>query len=295
MLSGLQEGLAQLDRYRDSRYVNHLILITDGRTYGDEEECLRLASEAQASGIGISGMGIGDDWNDRFLDELASRTGGSSAYISSAAAVPRFLQERVRNLAMAYAERTQMIVAPSLNTTLKEFTRTSPDALSIPFDVQPIPLGSLDGQSGLKTMLQLHLSTANAEPGEFFVGRVDVICNVLGSAQGVERVSTPLMVEVTDDIPEESPPGEMLEALSRLALYQLQDRAREALEEGDFAEATRKLEYLATRLLENGEEDLGQAALHEARHVAHTHRLTEEGIKELKYGTRALMPLLGDD
>jgi hypothetical protein len=47
---------------------------------------------------------------------------------------------------------------------------------------------------------------------------------------------------------------------------------------------------LATRLFEAGEEDLGQAAIQEARRVAATQVLSDEGAKRLKYGTRALLP-----
>jgi len=76
IFAGLQLAMAQLERNRDTKYVNHIILITDGRTYGDEQECLALASRAHSRGVSISGMGIGEDWHDSFLDELAGATGG---------------------------------------------------------------------------------------------------------------------------------------------------------------------------------------------------------------------------
>ena len=97
-----------------------------------------------------------------------------------------------------------------------------------------------------------------------------------------------LTVRVTEEHHEENPPPELLDALSRLMLYRLQDRARDSLAEGDVAEATRRLEYLATRLFESGEDELAQAAVYEAQRVTHTQALSEEGAKRLKYGTRAL-------
>jgi Ca-activated chloride channel family protein len=294
ILAGLQSGLAQIKRNLQPKYVNHIVLITDGRTYGDEEDCLTLADEARDLGIGISAMGIGEDWNDRFLDALASRTGGASAYINSAAAVSRFLQERVRSLATAYAERTELIVGPVPGANIKAIIRTSPDPMNMESDHQPIPLGSLDGKLGTKLLVQFHLNTGETTDEDFYVGRIDVSGQVLGSAHREERIIKDLVVKVTNQPIEEDPPPELLDALSRLALYRLQDRAREAVEEGDIVEATRKLEFLATRLFENGEKNLGQAALHEAQRVAQTQRFSEEGIKQLKYGTRAFLPVLGD-
>ena len=82
--AGLKESMQELSKNLHSRYTNHIIMITDGRTYGDEDDCIRLAGEARDEGIGISAMGLGDDWNDEFLDELASTTGASSSYIASA-------------------------------------------------------------------------------------------------------------------------------------------------------------------------------------------------------------------
>jgi len=291
---GLRAGLAQIERFCDSRYVNHIVLITDGRTYGDEEECLKLAREAHLRGVGVSGMGIGEDWHDNFLDALASSTGGSSTYITSADAVSRFLQDRIRSLAAAYAERAHLIVAPTTRVDLNSVTRISPNPMSLSVEPQPIPLGTISGLSPTMLMFQFHILTGEAGPGEFYVGRIDVSAEVLGATNRAERVVQDLTVTIVEEDVEEEPPAELLEALSKLVLYRLQDRAREAIAEGDFAEATRKLEYLATRLFENGEEELGQAALREARYVSQTQTLSDEGAKRLKYGTRSLLPLPGD-
>ncbi len=294
ILQGLRAGFAQIEKYRDPRFVNHMVLITDGRTYGDEEDSLKLAREAHLKGVGISSMGIGEDWNDHFLDALASSTGGASVYVGSPDMVSRFLHERIRSLATAYAERAHLLIAPAAQADLQSVTRLSPNSITLPLDNQPIPLGTIDGLAATTLMLQFHVSAQDVELGELFVGRVDVSAEVLGSAQRAERVVQDLTVDITDEEVEEEPPSELLDALSKLVLYRLQDRARQALNEGNIAEATRRLEYLATRLFESGEEDLGQAALAEAHNVAHTHVLSDEGVKRLKYGTRALLPLLGD-
>jgi Ca-activated chloride channel family protein len=294
ILQGLRAGLAQVERHRDPKYVNHLILITDGRTYGDEEECLRLAREAHERGVGISGMGIGEDWNDDFLDSLASGTGGSSTYVISPDTVSRFLHERIRSLAAAYAERAHLITAPATNVDLNSATRLAPNAMTLTVNPQPIPLGSISGVSPTILLLQFHILTDNTPEGEFFVGRVDVSADVLGATQRSERIVEDITVTISDEEVGEEPPAELLEALSKLVLYRLHDRAREAIQQGDIAEATRKLEALATRLFESGQEELAQAALQEAQIVSQTQSLSDEGTKRLKYGTRALLPFLGD-
>ena len=66
ILQGLLTGLTELHRHISPAGVNHLLLLTDGRTYGDEADCLMLAHLAASDGIAISGLGIGDEWNDAF-------------------------------------------------------------------------------------------------------------------------------------------------------------------------------------------------------------------------------------
>ena len=295
MLAGLRSAVAQINRYRDTRYVNHIMLITDGRTYGDEDDCLALASEAHDQGVGLSGMGIGEDWNDRFLDALATRTGGSSTYIISPESVAEFMEERVRSLASAYAERAQLITAPTADIELNSVMRISPNPIALDIDTQPIPLGTIDGTKPTSLLLQFHVLTGNHDSEDFYIGRVDIAAQILGSQQRSERIIQDLSVRVNDTTDEnDNPPPELLDALSKLVLFRLQDKANEAIREGDIEEATRKLEALATRLFENGEEELGQTALYEVQRVSRTGMLSEEGAKQLKYGTRGLLPTIGE-
>jgi len=293
--AGLAAGVRQIERHLDSRYVNRLILITDGRTFGDEQDCLDLAVSAHERGIGISGMGIGEDWHDEFLDALATSTGGSSSYIASPTAMVRFLNDRVRSLASAYAERARIVAVPASRVELTGITRLAPNAMTMPLGDQPVPLGTIDGLTATAILLQFQVDASQAETGEFYLGRVSVGGDMLGTQPGIVHIVQDLKVEITDYMVEEEPPPDLVEALGSLMLYRLQDRAREALDEGNFVEATRKLEALATRLFENGEDHLAKAALNEAQRVARTQSLSEEGAKQLKYGTRSLMPPQGDE
>ena len=94
---GLQAAYDEIQRNVSNERVNHIILLTDGHTYGDDQQCIRLADRAGNQGIGISAMGIGKEWNDLFLDTLANRTGGSSRYISRAEDIQQFLGGKIRH------------------------------------------------------------------------------------------------------------------------------------------------------------------------------------------------------
>ena len=78
-------------------------------------------------------------------------------------------------------------------------------------------------------------------------------------------------------------------ALSRLSLYRLQERARQETRSGQFEAATRHLSHLAARLEDQGQHELSETAILEARRLQETHTLSGEGEKQIKYGTRALL------
>ena len=73
----------------------------------------------------------------------------------------------------------------------------------------------------------------------------------------------------------------ILDALGKLSLYRMQQKAEAALHSGKVEEATSRLENLATRLLAAGQEDLAQMAMVEARRVYNTNMLSEQGRKTL--------------
>ncbi len=125
---GLEAGIEQLRRSLSQAYINHLILLTDGRTYGDEADCLRLAEEVANEGIGISGLGIGHEWNDAFLDNLASRNGGSSMYISAPRDLRKYLEQKFSNLEKVYAEKVVLELKQNDNVELRYTFRLQPES-----------------------------------------------------------------------------------------------------------------------------------------------------------------------
>jgi hypothetical protein len=83
-------------------------------------------------------------------------------------------------------------------------------------------------------------------------------------------------------------PSTIVTALGKLAIFKMQEKAMEDLEDGHVSTATQRLETMATRLLNLGETDLARAALLEAGRLARSGSLSAEGRKKIKYGTRSL-------
>ncbi len=155
-------------------------------------------------------------------------------------------------------------------------------------DESYIQLGSLQANRSISVLLQFQLP-ANSTVGFRSVARLVAIGDILSNQNQHFQNLSDISLEVSDNPPPEDPPIAILDALGKLTLYRMQERAQEALTNGDVKEATRRLENLATRLLEMGEEELSHQARAEARRVAHTSNLSDAGRKTLKYQTRFLL------
>ncbi len=285
---GLGAGYEEVKKFYGPKLVNHIVLLTDGKTYGDEEQCVELAEKAGHEGIGISAMGLGSDWNDLFLDKIASLTGGASEYIQSSSAVVEFLNNYVRNLSQAFAERMRLSIAPDPDIELELIFKLAPHPQPAEIHDGYIQLGSLQARRPIVVLLQLQLP-ANMPLGFRSIARLVAEGSILRNAQQNYQVVSDISLEITDRPVTEEPPKSILNALSKLTLYRLQQRAQEALATGNFAEATKHFKNLATRFLEHGHEDLAQQAYTAALQIAQTQELSATGQKSLKYGTRSLL------
>ncbi len=290
MLEGLLSGLCTLQPHLSPTAVNHLLLLTDGHTYGDEDGCLLLARLAAADGITISACGIGDEWNDKFLDELTGLTGGTAMYLRSAEQVKTLIEDRVKGLGAAYAERLKMRILPDRDVKVQSAFRIGTDPMPVALETRPLLLGSVPRETGLTVLLKFLVPPLPANsPTPRPVARLSAVADIVSLGRRDERITLDIILPVQAEPVTAKPPSAILGALSHLAQYRLQERAAQAAADGNIPEAVRCLSTLGTRLLAASENQLAKVALAEARRLEKTQSISEEGKKNLKYGTRALL------
>jgi Ca-activated chloride channel family protein len=103
------------------------------------------------------------------------------------------------------------------------------------------------------------------------------------------RLPLTLMRPVSNSYQMEPPPHTIVEAMSKLTLYRMQEKVRENVAAGEIESAAQSLQNIATHLLSRGETDLAKTAILEVQNIKHQNRLSQEGEKEIKYGTRSLL------
>ena len=70
----MRAGLAEIAKNLAPSVASRLIVLTDGQTTG-EAECREQADRVAAAGVPLIALGLGSDWNEDLLLDLAQRTG----------------------------------------------------------------------------------------------------------------------------------------------------------------------------------------------------------------------------
>ena len=288
IFQGLETGFLEVHRKRKKNLINHLILITDGHTYGDESACLQLGNRAASQGIGITGLGIGNEWNDAFLDDLASRTGSSSMYVAEPVDIGRLLKRKLRKLGQICIDHIILDAQMGEKVSLTYAFRLEPESSSLN-TTPPLHLGGIPHDAKLKLILEFFLDPLPTKNSNLVLADGFFTFQIPSKSNSNNTLQFNLRSPIEKSANFELPPDDLIQSLEQLTLYRMQENVQQEVTAGDFTNATRHLQFLATHLLSRGKRDLAYAIINEIDHLNQHHSFSEAGKKRLKYGTRALI------
>lgn len=291
---GLEAGFLEVRRYLNRSYINHIILITDGQTYGDQEQCMTLAQQASAAGVRFTALGIGTEWNDKFMDRLTAATGGVSQYIAHPWEIRHFLQERFTQLNKTVAEKVVLNASCGQSVSISYAFRLSPDPAPLETEM-PLLLGSIPKDGQISMLIELLVTPFSQSVRQFNFMRGEIQLDIPSFDNPSITIPIYLSLPVSNIGSNELPPEALVDALAQINLYRMQERARHDLESGDHEQASVRLQHLATHLLAQGKRDLARTALLEADNIQRSNAFSHEGDKRMKYRTRSLMLPYGEE
>ena len=289
---GLKAGLAEVQKGLSKDRVNRILLLTDGQTWDDEEACLRLAGEAGEKGIAITSIGLGEEWNEQLLLQLAERSRGNSHWIQDPIDIIEAFRQEVDGMQSVAAVNLKATVRMSPGVRPVKVFATVPmisDLSSSSVRGQNViaDLGSLDGRRGQALLIEAHVPAQRA--GKLRLGQVEITYDMPSRGITGQSIRTDLVVTFSPDtVTSLKVNADVMNLVEKVSAFKLQTRALTEVEAGNIAAATQKLRSVATVLLDLGEEELAAAAEREILSLKKTGALTAEGTKKLEYGTRKL-------
>lgn len=293
MATGMQMGLQEVSRPMMSRGISRLVLLTDGRTYGDESRCVEIARRAQAKGIGITALGVGSEWNEDLLETIASAENSRTEYITNAQQIVAVFAEELQRLHNVVAHKVDLRLHMHPQAEIRSLYRVRP--FIAPLTAQPhsetlwrLPLGEWVGRDDQIFLLEMVMPPL--QPGPQTIMRVELSYEVpsVSSQPLLEQVDVQLPVKPAEQIRADVD-GVVKHWLERTVAYRLQASAWEQVQQGNIEEATKKLRMAGTRLLDSGQTALAETVQEEATRLLRNGSASNEGRKRIKYGTRGLV------
>lgn len=296
---GMSKGLTELNKQAGPGRASRMILLTDGETFGDEEGCRNLARQAGDAGIPINAFGLGEDWIEELLDDIADASGGVSDYIDAPDKIAAAFKRAVKNVQAAVVQNASVVLRLAGGVAPRAIWRVTPMISRLGAqhlsdrDVQA-SLGQLSKGEGQSILVEL-LFPARAA-GRYRMAQAEVSYDVPAENKIAEKVKTDIVVDFTaDPAAAKQYDPRVMNIVEKVTAHKLQTRALDAAAAGDAAGAAQQLRAAATRLLELGEADLAETAQQEASRLEKEGQMSAGGTKKLRYETRKLTMNVVDD
>jgi Ca-activated chloride channel family protein len=247
---GWLRGCEQVASQLADRGVNRCLLLTDGLAnvgITDPDELTRHASELRARGVSTSTFGVGNDFDERLLQELADAGGGHFYYIADA--------PQIRDAITSEVGETLEVVARDviLDATARDDVRIepiSPYAASSHANRTTVSIGDLVSEQVVEVVLRL--SFPYGDLGRE-IGAIVALTDhdgVFGSGGAGQTDATRLTWAYADDRANDAQPRDRDVDRAVAAVFAARAR-QEAVEHnrgGDFIDARRTLSSTAERI-----------------------------------------------
>jgi len=294
--TGMRLGLLELQKGQTVGRVSSMLLLTDGRTWEDQQACGELADQCRQAGIPIYvlglGVGSGSDWDPRFLEDLAQRSGGEWAPIDSLEKVGAVFEGALRALQGTAVTNAQLTMRLVGGLTPRSVWRVTP-LISLlnrqpasAHDVQ-VFLGDIQYGVGQSVLAELLLPPRRA--GAFRLIQADICYDNPASGLAGEKVNLDVVINFTDDDGQASQVNDrLMNIIERVTAHKLQTQALDEAAAGQIVKATQRLRATATRLLALGEVELAQQADEQARLIEENGRIDLAAAQKMRYATKRL-------
>jgi Ca-activated chloride channel family protein len=242
MALGMGAALTEVEKHYSPNRLNRLLLLTDGQTY-EERKCLDLARQ-QRERVSCSTLGVGIEFNEKLLMEMAEASGANYHFIGDPVTIPGIFSRELEGLRNVALTNARIETRLSVGVQLKEVFRSSPQIYPLK-DATPdaeraltIPLGDLE--AGVANSALLVLVLPPRKPGRIRIAQAS-FCYDTPETRG-QRENTEAVVTYTLDREAVGRAnGYVMNLVDQVSIAKLQSQAEAAVATGNMDKATRLL------------------------------------------------------
>jgi Ca-activated chloride channel family protein len=295
MLKGITAATEQVRNAFAPDRMNHVILLTDGLTQA-EKKCKEKCLEASRDGISFSSIGVGDDFNEELLLDIANGCRGKSYYIDDPRDIPQIFMQELAGVQSVVVKNPRLKIKLSKDIGIRRAFKVKPlindlGQLQIVDRESTVQLNDLQSNEVQSALFELELPSR--QQGNYRIAQIEALYDLPTQNIRDASLTRDVLVGYTPDPALASVVHpQVMNVVDLVSVFRQQTKALELAQAGDRARATQLLRSAATTLLDRGQKELADQALQEANRIETGATASSAGTKKLQYGTRKLTQLL---
>jgi Ca-activated chloride channel homolog len=194
MAPGLRDAEAELQGQQDD--TRTVLLLTDGLAI-DEEECREAATDLAALRARIIALGVGEEYNEDLLADLASATQGKPYDFRDMTVLPEIFDAELGSATRQVVSDVEATIKTVRDVKLVSVARVYPSLADLDAAQTPLHLGSLE--SGDHTIFIMEMDVPERPAVRARLAQVGVTYRVPGEGYRGEIPPIDVTVEYTTD------------------------------------------------------------------------------------------------
>lgn len=183
----LDEGIDQAKTFQSEDRISRIMVLTAAQ-FKSEQTILRIAERAGQEHIPIFAFGMGVDWNDEHLVEIAQRSGGTAEYCAQPEQLAAFFQQTVQAPTVIFVDDCKLLIRVRSGVSLQHLWRIYPNLEYLGSSSETMAGEIIE--NGQTFLAELTLPPLK-QKGIFNIGRVGVtydvpIKKIVGGENGID-------------------------------------------------------------------------------------------------------------
>lgn len=113
LFSGVSQGAAEIRKHLGGPYVHRILLLSDGLANvgpSSPEDLARLGAALVKEGISVTTIGVGTDFNEDLMTQLARTSDGNHYFVESSGDLPRIFAQELGDVLSVVASQVEIEV-----------------------------------------------------------------------------------------------------------------------------------------------------------------------------------------
>lgn len=245
MDQGIQLGLTEIDRLAAPGKLSQLMVLTDGETSG-EQTCRQYAKQCAEKKVKLNVVGVGTEWNQSLIKDLAKTSNGDWGYIdvNDASAADKVFKAEFEALAAAGFLNVEMHLRAMKDIKIKRVRMVVPEIKKLNTDEPEdrhlvAQLGTLERDKPSRYILDLTLP--KRPDGKFNIATLEV---TFDPGTGKRETTGPVPLEVTYSATQGYVNAEVARHIDEIQLAELNENLQQAISTNNTEEVKRVAETI---------------------------------------------------